>query len=179
MFVDTSWWNPIDIVALFTLAPPGQVLWASDSPYSSPLIAASGGLRCAIQAGLGPEALRAVAGGQAARIAAGQDALDLGGPPLRPVALDPTLERVCSHLCSTIGQAFVHADTAETLALARLACAVSDQDDVADVCAAVLDLLDHYESELAPPPLGQGFPESLRYLIAALFVARTPAAGVP
>jgi uncharacterized protein len=181
LLVDTAWWNPSDIVALFALAPPGQVLWASDSPYGVPLVSASDHLRCAVQAGLDPEQVRAVAGGQPARIVAGEELLDLGPAPAPAarVALDPTLERVCSHLCSTIGQVFVRADHAETLALARLACAVADDDEVAPVCAAVLDLLDRYESERIQPPAGQGFPESLRYLIAALFVARTPAAGVP
>jgi hypothetical protein len=179
VYVDTAWWNPVDVVALFALAPPGQVLWASDSPYGVPIVAANEGLRCAIQAGLSAEQVRAVAGGQIERIVAGQAPLDLGPPPGRPVALDPTLDRVVSHLCSTIGQVFVRADNAETLALARLACAVSGDDEVAPVCAAVLDLLDRYEAELAPPPPGQGFPESLRYIVAALFVARTPAAGVP
>ena len=33
LFIDTSWWNPADFVALFSLVPPGQLLWASDNPY--------------------------------------------------------------------------------------------------------------------------------------------------
>ena len=37
VYIDTSWWHPADILALFCLAPPGQVLWASDSPYGLPL----------------------------------------------------------------------------------------------------------------------------------------------
>ena len=36
LFVDTAWWNPADLIALFALAPPSQILWASDSPYGLP-----------------------------------------------------------------------------------------------------------------------------------------------
>ena len=181
LFIDTAWWNPVDIVALFTLAPPGQVLWASDSPYGVPLVSASDGLRCAIQAGLTAEQVRCVAGGQAARLVAGEEPLDLGPAPRAPLPLDPGLDRVVSHLCVTIGQAFARADNSETLALARLACAVDGDGDgeVAAVSQGVLDMLDRYEADLAPPPPGQGFPESLRYLVAAVFLARTPAAGMP
>ena len=37
LLIDTSWWNPADLIALFRLVPPGQILWASDSPYGQPL----------------------------------------------------------------------------------------------------------------------------------------------
>ena len=37
LFIDTSWWNPADLIALFCLVPPGQILWASDCPYGQPL----------------------------------------------------------------------------------------------------------------------------------------------
>ncbi len=179
VYVDTSWWNPADIIALYTQAPPGQVLWASDSPYGVPLVAAVQGLRCAVQAGLTPEQLRATAGGQLARILAGEPPLDLGPAPLRTLPLDPTLDRVVTHLCSSIGRVFVGADAAETTALARLACDVHPDDEVAPVCAATLALLDLYDSTHAPPPPGQAFPEAIRYLIGAVFIARTPAAGMP
>ena len=43
VYIDTSWWHPADILALFCLAPPGQVLWASDSPYGLPLHSALSG----------------------------------------------------------------------------------------------------------------------------------------
>ena len=176
LFIDTSWWNPVDIVALYTLAPPGQVLWASDTPYGVPLVSAVQGLRCAVQAGLTPEQIRGTAGGQLERLVSGEEPLDLGPAPHDPKPLDPTLDRVTSALAATIGRVFGRADAAETLALARLACAVSDDDPVAPVCRDVVHLLDRFEAEMAPPPGGQPFPESLRYLVGAIFVARTPAA---
>jgi predicted TIM-barrel fold metal-dependent hydrolase len=177
LFIDTSWWNPVDIVALYTLAPPGQVLWASDSPYGHVGLSAAQGLRCAVQAGLTPEQLRGTAGGQLAHIVRGEAPPDLGPPPMTPRALDPTLERVVAALCATVSRVFVQADSSETLALARLACAVADDDPVAPTCAQTVALLDLYEAGLGAPPPYQPFPESIRYLIAAVFVARTPDAG--
>jgi hypothetical protein len=177
LYVDTSWWNPVDLIALFTHAPPGQVLWASDSPYGRPVAAAVQTLRCARQAGLSDEQVRAVAGGQLSRIVGGEEPLDLGGPPPVGAAIDPLVERIVSHLTTVIGQLFARADYTETLGLARLACSVADGEPSEPLASAVLDLLDAFEAgmddqggdaELGPLPLGA------RFLIAAIFVARTP-----
>src|SRR6185312_5198453 len=67
VFVDTAWWNPADLIALFALVAPSQILWASDSPYGLPLTSAFTHARCALQAGVGDEALRSIMGGQIAR----------------------------------------------------------------------------------------------------------------
>src|SRR5918998_1365936 len=93
LFVDTAWWNPADLIALFTLAPPSQILWASDSPYGLPVMSAIVALRCARQAGLGPEALRLVAGEQMARLLDGEPAAPAGAPPGAARPLDPLLGR--------------------------------------------------------------------------------------
>jgi hypothetical protein len=174
VYVDTSWWNPVDIVALCALAPPGQILWASDSPYGRPVVAAVQTLRCALQAGLGAEQVRGIAGGQAARLIAGDEPLDLGDAPGPGRALHPLLERVVSHLTATIGRAFVRGDYAETLALARLACAVGEDSEVAPVCSRVLELLHLFEEHLTPPEDGRPLPPAGRLLVLALFIARTP-----
>ncbi len=179
LYVDTAWWSPVDVIALYALAPPAQVLWASDSPYGLPTAAAVQGLRCALQAGLTPQQLRGTAGGQLARIVAGEPPLELGDPPATARPLDPLLERVVSHLCTTIGRAFVRADYDETLALARLACAVGDDLEISPVCAAVLELLDLFQEHLGPPRDGRPMPDAARFLIAALFVARTPDVPLP
>jgi uncharacterized protein len=63
LFFDSAWWSAADLLALFTLVPPGQIVWASDAPYGSPVVGACIGLRCAQQAGLSGDALRAVSGG--------------------------------------------------------------------------------------------------------------------
>src|ERR671917_186201 len=81
LFVDTAWWSPADLIALFTLAPPANLLWASDSPYGLPLSSAAMAFRCALQAGLEPPALRSIAGAQLERVLAGAEPEDAGPPP--------------------------------------------------------------------------------------------------
>jgi hypothetical protein len=180
LFVDTAWWNPADIVATFALCPPSNLVWASDSPYGLPILSATQSMRCALQAGLSPEQVRGVMGVQAERMLDGEEPLDLGsapGPAQR--ALDPLLERVVSHLTTTMGRAFVRADFAEPLALARLACAVGEDSPVAPQCRAVLDLLDACDEHMAPPEDGRPIPSAARLLVFALIVARTAHVPLP
>jgi predicted TIM-barrel fold metal-dependent hydrolase len=180
LFVDTAWWNPADLMALFCLAPPAQILWASDSPYGLPVMSAIIALRCALQAGLSPEAVRSVAGGQMARLLEGEPGADAGPAPHKVAALDPHLERVVTHLVSAMGRAFVRADPSEPIALARLAAAVGEDAGCAPVCAAVLELLDLYEEHKHEPPRdGRPFPPAGRFVVTALAVARTPDVGLP
>jgi len=180
LLVDTAWWAPADLLALYALAPPGSILWASDSPYGQPLPSAVLGLRPALQAGLSPEQVRGVAGGQLERILAGEPPADLGPPPGPPErALDPLLERVVTHLTTALGRAFAQADYAESIGLARLACAVGADHPHAAHFAAVLELLDLFEAHLGPPPDGRPIPPAGRLLVAALSVARTPDVAIP
>ena len=180
LFVDTAWWNPADLMALFCLAPPAQILWASDSPYGLPVMSAVVALRCALQAGVPPEAVRSIAGGQMERLLEGEPGADAGPPPRLVRPLDPHLERVVTHLVSAMGRAFARADPEEPIALARLACAVGEDAECAPVCAAVLELLDLYEEHKHVPPVdGRPFPPAGRFVVTALAVARTPAVGLP
>src|SRR3954471_8829095 len=94
VFIDTAWWNPADLVALFTLVAPSQVVWASDSPYGLPLSSAVMHLRCALQAGVGAQALRSIAGEQTARLVAAEDPVWAGEAPGVTPPFDPLLERV-------------------------------------------------------------------------------------
>ncbi len=180
VFIDTAWWNPADIIATLSLCPPANVVWASDSPYGLPLLAATQTMRCAVQAGLSPEQIRGVMGGQVERMLDGEDPLDLGPPP-GPTrrALDPLLDRVASHLTATMGRAFARVDFSEPLALSRLACAVGDDSRVAPFCSAVLDILDDFDEHLAPPEEGRPIPAAGRLLVFALVVARTPDVPLP
>ncbi len=73
-----------------------------------------------------------------------------------------------------VARTFGEGDPEEPVALARLACAVGDDGPHADVFAAVLELLDLYEENLAPPPPGRRFPLAVRLLVAACTIARTP-----
>ena len=47
------------------------------------------------------------------------------------------------------------------------------------MCAAVLEALDLYDAELAPPPPGRRFPDAIGHLIRALLIARTPDVPLP
>ena len=78
---DSAWWIPTDLMALFTLVPPAQIVFASDAPYGSTLASAACQLRLALQAGLSPEQVALIASGQSLRIAAG-DPLAVAGPAI-------------------------------------------------------------------------------------------------
>jgi predicted TIM-barrel fold metal-dependent hydrolase len=79
VFFDTSVWSPIDLLTVFRVFSPEQVVYASDFPYgqqpSSLLIT----LRTATASGLDENDLRGVLAGNAGRIADGR-------PPLEPTA---------------------------------------------------------------------------------------------
>ena len=80
VFFDTSVWSPIDLLSLYHLVSPEQIVYASDYPYgqqpSSLLIA----LRTARIAGFDDEQLRGMIACNANRIAAGDPPLELSGP---------------------------------------------------------------------------------------------------
>jgi hypothetical protein len=41
LLFDTAWWIPADLEALFSLVPPGQIVFASDAPYGNTFISGS------------------------------------------------------------------------------------------------------------------------------------------
>ena len=180
VLIDTAWWHPSDLLAMFALAPPASLVWASDSPYGRPLVAAAFNLRCALQAGITPEQLRGIAGGTLERVLAGDTPDDLGpapGPPAQP--LDLLLERVVAHLGGAFNRMAGGGDPVEPLGLARLACAVGTDSPQAELFAAILELLDEYEAGVDEGPLARPFPPAVRYLVAAIIVARTPDVPLP
>lgn len=179
VYIDTSWWHPADILGVFCLVPPGQVLWASDSPYGRPLASALQTLRCALEAGLSHAQIAGVFGGQLDRLLTGRDRLDLGPAPGPSPPVDMLLDRVNAHLTAAMGRAMGGGDPAESLGLARLAAGVGDDHPQAGVFATILWLLDLFEEHIAPPAPGRAFPEAARLLITALILARTPRAVLP
>jgi uncharacterized protein len=180
VFIDTAWWNPADLIGLFTLVAPSQILWASDSPYGLPLVSAAAHARCALQAGLSDEQLRCVFGEQTARLVRGEDPVWAGeAPGQAKKPYDIQLERIFTHLISAMGRAFGGGDPSESVALARLACAVGEDSPLAEVCGAVLEMLDLFRDHLAPPPPGRPFPLAGRFIIAAMTIARTPDVPLP
>jgi predicted TIM-barrel fold metal-dependent hydrolase len=179
LFVDTSWWNPSDLIALMTLVPSSQILWASDSPYGMPLSSAALHFRCALQAGVGAEALRSIAGEQAARVIAGEDTIVLGTPGGETTRLDPLLERAYTHLISAFGYSVAGGDPSEQLELARLACAVEDSSPLAPICAATAELIALTVGLLPPSGDGPRFGTIERAIVAAMTIARTPDVPLP
>jgi uncharacterized protein len=179
LYFDTSWWAAADVMVLCGLIPPGQVLFASDTPYGTPAQHAPFVLRCALQAGLSDDQIRGVMGGQIARLVAGEEPLDLGPAlDLRERPTDLLLQRVETFLTTSIGRIFSGSDGHETLALARLACDVPADDPRADVCASIvrlLDLHDEVADEGAPAPGSRG----IHLVVTALCLAATPDAGAP
>jgi predicted TIM-barrel fold metal-dependent hydrolase len=179
LLIDTAWWDPADMMALFTLCPPGNIVWASDSPYGLPLTSAVMHLRLAAQAGVEPAAVRSIAGAQMEHILDGGDPLDAGPAPGTMQPIDPLLARVVSHGCQAVARMFVRADPSEAVALAKLACGVGQDGAHADVFAAVLGLLEAYEEHITPVPEGQRIHPAARLLLFAVTVARTPDVPLP
>lgn len=178
VFIDTSWWNPADLMALFTLVRPGQILWASDSPYGRPSGSLAFQLRCAVQARLSGDAIRMIAGGQMERLIAGEPGLDLGPAPGPSPLTDPALERIAAHLYSAFGRAIEGHDTNEPLSLAELACADTSHPEP-ELLLALLELIGLGRDAGIERTPDRPHPPEIEFIIAALLVARTPAVAVP
>ena len=167
------------MLSLFSLVPPGQIVFASDAPYGSTAVSAAFQLRSALQVGLSPEQIRSIAAGQSLRIAAGEP-LHPAGPAVGEheraphVLLDRVSEFVMLGAIASMRQGAEAA--AEMLALARLACDVPDDIDDAPIFAAIRSLLDAYDEFAIAEPDNR---RRLTFLILAATVARTPEVPVP
>jgi predicted TIM-barrel fold metal-dependent hydrolase len=177
LLFDTAWWMPADLMTLFALVPPGQILFASDSPYGSTVASPAFQFRAALEAGLSAEQMRSIASEQALRIATGEPLLPAGEPVgerERPPHL--LLDRVAEFILITVMLAFRGGDPAEGLALARLACDVPDEVDDAPVFAAIRRLLDGFDEYSAEHPDDR---RRFSFLILATTLARTPEVPLP
>jgi len=175
LLFDTAWWQVSDLLALFTIVPPGQILYASDMPYGPGLFSAFGAERAARAVGLAGDVLTEIAGGQLTRILAGEDPLDLGPAP-GPAALggrSMAHERVVSYLTAAAFGVWSGGDPDQSLSLARLA--VAGRED--PLLALTDDLMARAQGlrERAPDDPMAG----LIALMSAQFLAGTPTAGVP
>jgi uncharacterized protein len=122
LFFDTSWWNASDLIALFSLVPPGRILFGSDAPYMDLEAVLAITLRCARFAGLSPAAVELVAGGQLENLLAGEPAVDAGPAPGPPrVASSPLANRVATALVASGAAMLSGGDPAQMLEMARLA----------------------------------------------------------
>ncbi len=178
LLFDTAWWMPADLQALFSLVPPGQVLFASDAPYGQTMMSAVTQLRSAIQVGLSTEQIRSITSEQSLRIAAGEP-LRPAGPAVgeRDRASHVLLDRVSEFvMLGAIATMRGNDSGPEMLALARLACDVPDDVDDAPVFAVLRELLRTFEEAEAADPTDR---RRLAFLILAASVARTPDVPVP
>jgi predicted TIM-barrel fold metal-dependent hydrolase len=180
LFFDTAWWTPAHLLALFRLVPPGRILNASDLPYSTPVSHTTTTVRCAWQAGLDPDQIAAVIGGQFARLVETAEPLDLGPPPVaEPRPPGPLLEVISSNLLAALEPMQRGHEPGVPLTVARHACRVPDDDPDAEVIDSILRLLDLYEEHRHRiPPRNQYLP-GWDLVSAAATLARTPAAPLP
>ena len=185
LFFDTAWWSVVDLLTLFSLVPPGQILFGSDAPYGTPIHSSLLALRCALQAGVDPDAIPSIMGAQVERLVSGREPLDLGpAPGTETIGRDLLLERVHGYITTAIGRMLAREAGEEYLALARLACEVGDDSPQAHVCRSVLALLDRFDRYRAELPdegeVGrpQRFP-GLHLAIIASVVALTPDVALP
>jgi uncharacterized protein len=179
LFFDTAWWNVADQLQLYTTIPPARILYASDMPYAPGVLAAFVFLRVARAVGHGPEALRSIAGGQLARIVAGEDPVDVGPAP-GPDAVGRRVieaERIVSYCAAGLQVAFRGMDPAEPIALARLACRTCRDGEVRELLSYVDTLLAiGQESAAAQPDVPFAI---MPATLLAMVLAGTPEAGLP
>jgi hypothetical protein len=171
LFFDTSWWNASDLIALFALVPPGQILFGSDEPYMNLETVLAITLRCARHAGLSPEAIELVAGGQLDRLLAGEPAADAGsapGPSERTPT--PTESRLATLIAAAGGCMLGGGDPAPLLELARAAIGVDGSAITGDAEALVAEAIEAASTAPAESPWA---------LAIALTVLSTPGVESP
>jgi hypothetical protein len=124
VYFDTSVWSALDLLDLFRLVGPEQVLYASDFPYGqqpgSLLIA----LRTAKRSGYDEAQLRALLSGNAKRIAAGEPPLEPTSPTGSETFAQPlTFARIHQYLSMATPLLWMRQpDTVGVLGLALNAC---------------------------------------------------------
>lgn len=120
LFFDTSWWNASDLLALFALIPPGQILFGSDEPYMDLGTVTAITMRCARACGLSTDALGLVAGGQLERLLEGEAPIEAGPAPGPPAAApSPTESRLSTLIAASGGCMLGGGDPSTLLELAR------------------------------------------------------------
>jgi hypothetical protein len=178
LFFDTSWWNPADVWALFRMVPPGRILYASDIPFSSPAASLVLTGRLAIEAGLSPEQVRGVMGGQLERLVAHADPLELGAVPDDVEPLAPELERLYVTLLTAVEPMLRGEDPGQGLELAQVA-AQAPYGPHADVIECVAALLELNDRQQEPDPLRASRTPGFDLVQTAAVAARTPRATSP
>ena len=99
VFFDTSVWSPLDLLGLYRLVGPEQVVYASDYPYGQQPASLLISLRTARLAGLSDDQVRDVLAGNAGRIAAGESPREPSEPKGMDIFSQPmSLARIHQYL---------------------------------------------------------------------------------
>jgi uncharacterized protein len=186
VFIDTSWWVPVDLIFLFSYVPSGQILFASDVPYGSPALNAILSLRCGLQAGLTAKQLTSVCGGQLERLLAGEEPLNLGPSPGPPEGgRDLILERAYLFAMAALARMIAGAAADDVVGLAKLACDVEAEAPQATACRTMTELIDLQAksiSEVSAKELQTPSTQRLALLtplLLAALLAATPEVPIP
>jgi predicted TIM-barrel fold metal-dependent hydrolase len=128
LYFDTAWWNPSDLLALFALVPPGQILFGSDEPYMKLEVVLAIVLRCARSVGLPEEAIALILGDQLAALLDGEAPLDAGpAPGGGSFSMSELDGRLAILLAAAGGCMLGGGDPAQILELAQLAVGESEE----------------------------------------------------
>ena len=124
VFFDTSVWSPLDVLDLFRLVAPEQVLYASDYPYSHQPASLLLLLRTARLSGVDDGRLRGILAGSANRIRDGLPPVSLSAPiGLEKISQPLTFARIHAYLSMATPLLWTRqADTIGVLGLALNAC---------------------------------------------------------
>jgi uncharacterized protein len=125
VFFDTSVWSPLDLLDLYRLVPPEQIVYASDYPYGRQPNSLLMVVRTARVSGLSQPQLREILGGNGNRIADGLEPLTPTAPRgLGEVTHPVTFARIHQYLSMAATSLWLRQpqDTFGVLGLALNAC---------------------------------------------------------
>jgi hypothetical protein len=147
VFFDTSVWSPIDLLSLYHLVSPEQVLYASDYPYGGQPSGLLIGIRTAQLAQLDEAQVRGMLAGNAGRIADGKPPLEPTPPRGGQTFAQPlAFARIHQYLSMATPLLWTRQqDTIGVLGLALNACAdrdgrVEEREQIRDLLEAARDL---------------------------------------
>ncbi|KAA3638605.1 MAG: hypothetical protein DWP92_05875 [Armatimonadetes bacterium] len=146
LYFDTAWWSTPSILMLFASVAPDRILYASDTPYGSPMMIATIVMRVAASAGLSDDAFRAVMGGNLLSLVSGVRPRPSGSPAGSDiVSNDPVALTVYSSFHAAITQMLRGGDPEETVSLAKLAVRVPATHPHADMFHAVAETMERID----------------------------------
>ncbi|MBA2383951.1 MAG: amidohydrolase family protein [Actinobacteria bacterium] len=126
VFFDTSVWSALDILDLYRLVSPGQVIYASDYPYGQQPASLLLALRTARLAGLDEDEVRALLAGTAQRIRRGEEPLPLS-PRRGPESISQPLTFARIHAYLSMATPLLWTRQADSLGVLGLALNACDE----------------------------------------------------